>query len=59
MVQQLPLDAFFSMLPQFSFSSLSTLEIVNPILSEAEMRNLTYVLQAHNLPLYVLINCGF
>ncbi|KAK8807714.1 hypothetical protein WA171_000663 [Blastocystis sp. BT1] len=55
-VQQLPLDAFFSMLPQFSFSLLSTLEILNPTLSEAERRNLTFVLQAHNLPLYILIN---
>ena len=57
-VQQLPLDAFFSMLPQFSFSLLSTLEILNPTLSEAERRNLTFVLQAHNLPLYILINRG-
>ena len=52
-MQQLPLDAFFSLLPQFSFSSLSTLSIVNPLLADA------YLLQSHNLPLYVLINGGF
>ncbi|KAK8799831.1 hypothetical protein WA588_002654 [Blastocystis sp. NMH] len=55
-VQQLPLDAFFSLLPQFSFSSLSTLSIVNPLLADADLRSLTYLLQSHNLPLYVLIN---
>ena len=37
-MQQLPLDAFFSLLPQFSFSSLSTLSIVNPLLADAERR---------------------
>ena len=55
-IQQLPLDSFFSLLPQFSFSSLSTLSIVNPLLSDADLRSLTYLLQSHNLPLYVLIN---
>ena len=58
-MQQLPLDAFFSLLPQFSFSSLSTLSIVNPLLADADLRSLTYLLQSHNLPLYVLINGGF
>ena len=58
-MQQLPLDAFFSLLPQFSFSSLSTLSIVNPLLADADPRSLTYLLQSHNLPLYVLINGGF